>query len=157
MSHQICYLIDLPGEQFNDLMDARYRLTDVSFDDVPPNEGYYRDAKLRGSDEAFTAEFSGRWTLASLAYPYAAFLFDPVGPTAEIVRRVEDWERHLRQLLPSVEIVRIDEALLNPWMARTNELVVRDDTEVRRLIASLSTADPDYWKRIPTATDPSKP
>lgn len=152
MSHQICYLIDLPGKQFLRLLDPQYSAANDTSDDLRADEdGCYREVRLPGNDEFFGAELCGAWTLACLRYPYSALLHERVGKVADVVRSVQEWERQLRRLLPKAEVVRVDEILLQSWDGGAEEVLVRGPQDVRRFVRWLETQDPRHWATVPPA------
>jgi hypothetical protein len=146
MSNPICYLINLNGGEFNQLLASDCQLSD---DDIRVQDGE-SSTLVKGKFDCcktdFLVDLTGSWTLCVLGYAYSRLLSsdDVMG----IQRKVADWESALRKMAPAQVIYCFDEFLLGQWNAKHGDLNIRSQEAVAEFVSWLQIQDPLHWSLL---------
>jgi hypothetical protein len=148
MPHSVCYLIDMSGDEFNNLMpiERQSPLSWIAELRLRKKFGVW-DGMLVGNSTSFLVDVTGIWTLCILGYPYSALLAHD--EAVEIRSKIAEWELALRRIAPFQIIYRIDDFLLEQWNARSDYLMTRSPETLQNFISWLHSQDSLYWTTIP--------
>ncbi|MCZ2340255.1 MAG: hypothetical protein LC104_00490 [Bacteroidales bacterium] len=150
MAYSITYLINVRGADFNQLLRPTHQADTAYFEEmVQGRESDLWDGMLPDDDMEFLVDLTGEWTLCKLPYPYS-WLLNDIGKL-DVLERVDTWELTLRALLPSKEIIRIDDFFFDQWNSRYDYLLVRYPQAVVEFIEWLRTQDHRYWTVLTTS------
>jgi hypothetical protein len=102
---------------------------------------------LLGNDTEFLVDLTGAWTLCKLPFRYSNLLPDVQNATTHA--EIANWEERLRELLPSTEIFRIDDFLVDQWNSRYDYRLLHAPRAVQAFLEWLETQDPLHWAKLP--------
>jgi hypothetical protein len=145
LAHSIYYLIKIPGTEFNRLLKPNYQTTSAYLDEMVREQDLWT-GMLPDDDTDFLVDLTGEWTLCTLPYPYSIFIGECTN--LPMLNRIIKWEQKLRKLVPSREVWRIDEFLIEPWNVKYDYRLVRHPDAVQQLIEWLPTQDSRYWSLL---------
>ena len=147
MSYSICYLIDIRGVDFDALMKHPHHVSRTSIDEfVKLQEANLWDGMLINCEIEFLVDLTGDWTLCKLPCAYSALLAEQ--QSGEVVEIVEEWERQLRDLLPSCDIYRIDDFLFDQWNSRFDYRLIRRHQAIGAFLGWLQSQGRCHWARL---------
>jgi hypothetical protein len=115
MGYSVCYVIDVPGRQFNAKCGAWVRASGSDFEELEAERVLW-EGDLPEFELSFTAELTGEVCVVWLTERYSRFQHD-----AEVAKRVHAWERIAFAPFPRARIARLCESLLNEWEAIPND------------------------------------
>lgn len=141
MSHEINYLIEIPGNRFNKLLQ-----TGAPADD--PDRWHWEDF-LACSSMPLTVNLSGLVTLLWIPLRFSRLLDDTAGEIA-IVRQ---WERCLLETTRDTDIYRIDNLLIREWEAEYGFDWITNETLANAFLVWLESQDHLHWKKLPDLID----
>jgi hypothetical protein len=139
-------MIKIPGVEFNRLLKPPYQTTSEYLDEMVREQDLWT-GMLPDDDTDFLVDLTGEWTLCTLPYSYSIFIGDYTH--LPVFARTKKWEQSLRKVLPSCEIIRLDDYLLEPWQVKYDYLLVRHPQAVEEFVEWLHTQDNRYWIVLP--------
>ena len=120
MGYSVCYLIDVPGREFNEIQDPQYRASDRKLEEFTQSACLW-DGKLSGSSIEYLVELSGTLTVVFLTIKASAYKY-----AVEVREHVEHWEGILHSILSDTKIMRVDELNLEEWESISEEFWFRE-------------------------------
>ncbi len=73
MAYAICYLIKMPGAEFNLLQKPNHQVSETYLAEMARKQDLW-DGMLPDDDMAFLVDLTGDWTLCTLPYKYTIFI-----------------------------------------------------------------------------------
>jgi hypothetical protein len=153
MPDTITYLVNMPGAEFNRYLNPMDRLPQGYFDERASGDPDYREGRLQDDDRFVGIDRTGVWTEICLRIGYGALLeHEPWGSEEKFRREIQNWERKLRELVPTTEIYRVATSFFRRWEA-ANDSPIYDHRVVRRFFDWLATQEESelYSRRLPEA------
>ena len=148
MGNSICYLINIRGTDFNWLMRPSHQAPASQIDEmINQHESNLWEGLVPNNDTGFLVDLTGFWTLCKLPFPYSFLLQDRPDPA--LMKAVEEWQKRLRGLCPTCEIIRVDDFLVDQWNSRYDYLLIRDPLAIGAFIEWLRGQDRRHWSVNP--------
>ena len=140
--HLIGYVIGMPVSQFNTDKFIRDPARGSELE-MFTREGAAWEACLVNDSTRVSFELGGVVTVMFL--PMKSSWLETDGA---LRRKILDWENHLLDLCPGVEVIRVDDLLMEAWETLTDELWFRDEHIVLKFYAWLSEQPVDRYRVV---------
>jgi hypothetical protein len=141
MPDTITYLVNMPGAEFNRYMNPMDRLPQSYFDERASGDPDYKEGRLQNDDRFVGIDRTGVWTKICLRIGYGALLeHEPWGKVEKFRSEIQDWERKLRELVPTSELHRVATSFFHRWEAE-NDSPIYDHRDMRRFFNWLATQE----------------
>jgi hypothetical protein len=139
MGHYLFYVVDMPGAEFKNKLVSEYRATSADTAMHVEEDGYW-EGQLPHTKEGLGVELSGVVTVICYPTKYVRYLTCP-----EIAASVLLWEKALRSLFPSYQVIKFHERLGDEWETIAGEHWFRDRTKSDRFRQWIKEQENELW------------
>jgi hypothetical protein len=148
MGHCVVYVVDLPGVQFNPLLENGHQASPADFKRYT-DLGIRWEGVLDQTCLSIGVELSGCITIVDLPIKYSRYLYNE--KEAENVRV---WESQLRRVVTNDKIVRMDELLFDQWeiivhQSRSDKFWFRRPELSIEFFKWIETQNAEGWAYVP--------
>jgi len=138
VAHSVCYVIDVPGAEFNATCTACEPASEKDLATLLATGSLWQPRDV--ADVGWSVELTGVVTVVWLTTKYTQ-----LREHSSVAKRVLDWERIVLSPFLERRIVRMDELLLTKWEDIAGEWWFRDHASAERLWQWARSEEPESW------------